>query len=67
MTWETAVSPLSRRPVWCYNGLFLSESSIAFSNTSIRPFQQIGKKPKSKKQGSPKAGKAQGKGHMGTA
>jgi hypothetical protein len=47
--------------VWCYNGLFLSESPMAFSNTSIRPFQQIGKKPKSK-QHKPKAGKAQGKG-----
>ena len=34
---------------------------MAFSNTSIRPFQQIGKKPKSK-QHKPKAGKAQGKG-----
>ena len=54
-------SSLSGPPVWCYNGFFLSESSIAFINTSIRPSPQIGKKPKFKQQ-KPKAGKAQGKG-----
>ena len=47
--------------MWCYNGFFLSESSIAFINTSIRPSPQIGRKPKFKQQ-KPKAGKAQGKG-----
>ena len=45
LTWGAAVSPVSRPPVRCYNGLFLSEKPIAFSNTSIRPSPQTGKSP----------------------
>ena len=40
-----AASPVSRPPVRCYNGLFLPEKPIAFSNTSIRPSPQIGNSP----------------------
>ena len=45
LTWGAAVSPVSRPPVRCYNGLFLSEKPIAFSNASIRPSPQIGNSP----------------------